>query len=181
MSAWRWLVWKDGNYLSRAVPESLVADTIAHTDNEALLPDAPPAVLEKNEPCPSLFLDLPGMVKMDRPRETFDLDGLMLVIPSEDVGAYSRAVRKGPSIDGLLYLNGFHRCLVLSEAHRAQLGRLLLEREGEAESRAEAFYAVNKTPDEALREATAKVLGVPTGAVPNLGNHKLDRFRRSVA
>lgn len=132
--------------------------------------------------------DMPGMVCVDRPWENFSFMDVRLTIPSEDVASFMLDLERLPLRDfsqgditiPYYKLHGFCKCIVLTPEQRSELINLLRARVAKAERAAEEFYAVTKAPSEVLREVAAKVNSQPLEEIPDLGGHKVDRFRPKV-
>lgn len=136
--------------------------------------------LEKSKSTKTFNIDMPGMICIDRPWETFMFRGLTLKIPSEDILMFMvnlEALQVRQLNNKSYYkLHGFLRCLVLTATQRDGLLRLLKLRCATAEQKAAEFWATRKTPSEVLREMAAKTTGQPLEKIPNLGGNKNDRF-----
>ncbi len=153
MTSWRWLVFEDnadGSYItSFAVHQwsyrAVMADLRSrHPDDK----------IKKDEPSDELFLDTPGMVITTRPIETFNLLGLRLRIPCEDVGQFANALLNAmtdPKQDQhwrlldtavpYLRLKGFHRAIILTRGQVRMLWKMLDERSATAAVRSDAHWA----------------------------------------
>lgn len=133
------------------------------------------------EPLTELHIDMPGMICTDRPMELVGVAGLDLHIPSEDIGAFVLAVEQlePREVGGQAFfkLHCWMRALCLSVGERLEFLAGLRSCLPKAEQRASEFYATRKVPSEVLREANARVTGVPVEKVPNLGANRLDRFK----
>lgn len=142
------------------------------------------ALVEDND-LVKMNIDQPGMVAMDRPWESFQLDSLTIEMPCEDIATFvlqleSVRARPIPGTSPLVNcykLHGFHRALCLDDDDRASLLQQLRDRLPSAEARAAEFWAGRKLPSEVLREAAALTSGQPLESIPNLGGNKQDRFR----
>lgn len=68
------------------------------------------------------LVDLPGMVRMDRTYEEFDLGGFKLSIPTTDIDFYYSELTRLPerSVNGKPYykIHGWIHCVVLTPEHR---------------------------------------------------------------
>lgn len=92
---WRWLTFDDsgpGHTVAHGVHESLVDVAIA--DLQQRYPDH--GNLASNTALPQLVLDVPGMAITTRPIEEFNVDGLKLEIPSEDLSAFAQMLMMPP-------------------------------------------------------------------------------------
>lgn len=127
-------------------------------------------------------MDQPGMVYVDRPWEGFRLPGLVLRLPSEDVTSFYQRieqleVRRFANGQEYFKLHSWMNCVVLRPTHKIALEVQLKKRMVSAEARALLFYADKKKASDVLREAAAKVRGVPLEQVPSLGERQAnDRF-----
>lgn len=81
------------------------------------------------------WMDLPGMIMVDRSIQDLDLDGgLRVSIPSEHFGYFAGAIMSAEPrighITGKTYykVHGWLHCTVLTQAQRDQLGELILAR-----------------------------------------------------
>ncbi len=130
---------------------------------------------------PSMFMDEPGMICTTRPIEEIDFEGLALHVPSEDIAAFVLRLDELQSrvVGEVTFykLHDWNNILCLSEREYDLLKVKLKALLPAAETRAAEFYAINKLPSEVLREANAKVAGVPVEEMPNYGANKCDRFK----
>lgn len=108
----------------------------------------------------SLFLDpgtivmfeLPGIVTMGRPLETFRFDGMVLVVPCEDVACLRIMLDESePRVfeyegQQITYhkIHGYQRCLVLSPSQREELSAMLAAAEPAATARGWEFESRNE-------------------------------------
>ena len=154
MSAWRWLVFKEES-------DGVIQAHAVHAwTRHAVLEDLRSRYkveLEKDEDLPAMMLDLPGMVITTRPIESFDLLGLKLEIPCEDVGAFwevlaERLTSPVTKADGghwrqvrggvrFVKISGFHRILVLTHDQALRLEKMLAARMESAAARANEHMA----------------------------------------
>lgn len=97
---------------------------------------------------PEAFLDLPGMVMQDRTYQDFQVDGLHLRLPTQDVYAFREELESGrlrtfQTGEKYYKLHGWLNCLVLSEvqgdALRAQIEARWPEIEAAAKAEDEEF------------------------------------------
>jgi hypothetical protein len=136
-------------------------------------------------------IDMPGMVAMNRPWMTFQIDGLSIDIPCEDVLEFIEQLKAAPMrtwtkgtteyVGSSYYkLHGFHKCIVLTPDLRAELLTQLESNLEEAEAQSKAFWADRKLPSQVLQEANAKAHGLEIDAYKNVdfGGHKHDRFQK---
>ncbi len=141
--------------------------------------------LISSRPCKDFSIDFPGMVAIDRPIETFNLFGLKVEIPSEDIASFIEQLESlEPRMSNpdkaswfqYYKLHGFLRAWVLTPSSREELLKTLKGRLQTAELRSKVFYFDRKLPSQVLREAAAKASGQPIENIPDLGGHKVDRF-----
>ncbi len=160
MAEWRWV--KFDGAKPHMVPLDLYDDIVRDLESRG-------CPLSEAKTSDRMTIDMPGMVCVDRPWEEFDLDGLRLEVPSEDVSMFlslCRGLSERVTHTGRSYrkLHGFLRCLVLTPAQLEELTELLGVREYEAEARAAAFYATRRTPAQVLRDAQP---GMPPELAPD--------------
>lgn len=140
------------------------------------------APLEDKKPAVKNRIDQPGPCYLTRPWEPFQMDDIIVEIPSEDVAAFISALEELPErifADGSKYfkLHGFCFCIVFTETQKKQFSQLLKAGLLKAEERATVFYADKKPHSQVLREAAAKANKIPIEEVGDLGGHKIDRFK----
>lgn len=166
---WKWITGDVGDDFlhGHACPEHLVDAVLGE------LRERYPRLRTDIEDGGYLFLDMPGMICLDRPTVTMTLpDGFRLELPCEDVVPfYGRAAELKMRPWGgheFTKLHGCGRCLVLD---RPLLETLLVGFDccvEDAEERAEEFYRM--TPNQALHMAQ----GLPQNV--DLGPDRLERF-----
>lgn len=141
--------------------------------------------VDKIEPVKEVFLDMPGLVAVDRPIEEFWVYdpklGLKVLIPSEDVQTFVRRMAVLPRRRFFGHTDYYkivarNRVLVLEPRYFDSLFNDLKEREARAEERATVFYRDRPSPAQVLREANAKATGIPIDQLPDLSGDKLKRF-----
>lgn len=85
-------------------------------------------------------LDYPGMVLMNRPWSTFELENLTVEIACENVGPFFRSMAKLKDRGGYYKIHSWHHCLVLDPTQfYILLGRIETGL-AEAEARDTEFY-----------------------------------------
>lgn len=179
MSTWTWLNFESettrtiGHAVHVSTRKAVIADLVARGCGS-------PVEIPIDED--GVHIDMPGMIAMTRPIEVFEMGGLRINIPSEDVAAFlidvdKLKVRHGADGSDYYKLHGFMRALVLSPSQRTMFRALLVGRVPTAERRASEFYAVNMLPSEVLRQAAAASSGRPVDEIPNLGANRQDRFK----
>lgn len=183
---WKWIT--SPNWKSHGVPVYLVQ---ALLDDLRARQEGDGEVEYTEKDTVHCAIDQPGMVCMDRPWMTFQVDGLTIEIPCEDVLSFYTQLKNLPAREfthgksmgvGMTYykLHAFHKCLVLTPDVRQELLDQLGERAMEAEVQATAFYADRKLPSEVLREAAAAATDTPLDEIPNLGANRQDRFKKTL-
>lgn len=173
---WRLVTWTDyvvrSHLVCTELEALLIADMAVRAPGVAVV-----SVIDKADD----GINMPGMIIVTRPNETFVLDGLELEIPCEDVRDILNRLERLPlrHFGEVPYykLHSFLRCTVLTPAQRDAFMAMLRERVFVAERKSEVFYEGRMLPSEALRVAAAKVTGVAVEDVPDLGGHKVDRFK----
>lgn len=125
------------------------------------------------------YVDAGGMCTTNRPRERFELPGLRIEIPSEDLSFFHRQLRgQVPHRHGertfYLMFGWLDRCFVFTERMRERFLAMLEARMPDAEVRCRVFYANRKTAQEVLREQNEK-----RGAPPDLpyGDDRAKQYR----
>ena len=185
MIPWKWLIidgWK-----SHGIPAYLVG-TLIDDLNARAEAEGQPVAFEAKDTI-HCAIDQPGMCYTDRPWMTFQIDGLAVEMPCEDVFDFVQQLKKLPKrtwkhgesqFVGADYykVHGFHRCLVLTPDLHAQLLAELEAGLQEAEARATAFLADKKPAWQVLQEANAIAAGKDKDAYKNVdfGGHKNDRI-----
>lgn len=177
---WKWL--KIDGWKSHAVPaylgHTLIADLRARRNEE---------IEYEEQDTTNVAIDMPGMIAVDRPWMDFELDGLTVEMPCEDVLAFwselknlrSREFTHGTGMGvGMTYykLHGLYKCIVLTPDLRFQLLEALADKTAQAEMEATAFWAGRKLPAQVLREAAALTSGKEIDQIGDMGGHKQDRF-----
>ncbi len=162
---WRYLTFYGAK--SHAVHENLsqeIIDDLSARDCE----------LESDEPLVTeLAIDQPGMIAADRPWINFNLAGLEITIPCEDVATFvlqcAKYELRGSPGKNYYKVHGFMKCLVLSQVQfmffRKELAMHLLD----AEQQAAEFWAGKRVYSEVLQDLA--------GVKADLGGHKADRFK----
>lgn len=140
--SWRFIVFEsteDGRIQSHCV-HTWMRRTVL--DN--LFDRFPADAVEKDIPTEAIFLDTPGMIIATRPIADFNLLGLKVQIPCEDVAVYADALlnaftdpdqAKHWRGTGIQYtkLRGFHRVLVLTRGQATLLHKMLEAKRAECE------------------------------------------------
>lgn len=169
MAGWHWMQF-DGA-IPHMVPTELRDVIIANLESRRYH-------LVEETPGMSMYIDMPGMIAVDRPDSTFDLDGLEISIPCEDVVDFIHKLKSLSLREERYYkLHAFHRCIVLTPTQRDVMLQILEELYPQAEAEALAFWSNRLLPSQMLREIAAKQTGRPVEEMPNLGGNKQDRFR----
>lgn len=171
MSEWRFIRFEGA--ICHTVPVELeagIVDDLVRRDCD----------LHSVQPVTGSSIDIPGPVCVDRPWETFDVDGLSLDIPCEDVEALADylgglQVRHTRDNEPYYKMHGFMRCLVLTPIQRDDLHMQMVERIPGADARSSEFYRTRKTPAQALRYANERAGGpLPAGIIPDRHAHFQD-------
>lgn len=167
---WKWITGDVGSDIlhGHACPEHLVEPMLGE------LRERYPRLNVETKDADYLFLDMPGMVCLDRPTTTWDLGGLRLEMPCEDIAPIYRQFARvemrtwGGSSFGKLH--GYYRCLVFDGPLRDILGAGFEVDIEDCERRAEEFYRTRMTPNQALHAAQGLSQDV------DLGPDRLARF-----
>lgn len=170
MPGWKWVVF-DGA-VSHMVPNEL-RDIIVMDLEQRNCP------FGWEEEGKTLFLDQPGPIATARPTEKFDIDGLELEVPSEDVAHFMLDLERLPLRGGCYYkMHGFLRCIVLTRSMRDDLLAQLKGICPAAEARAAEFWAGRPTPAQVLKQ----MAGIPKDLKhPKVDEYFPDRLERFVA
>lgn len=133
--------------------------------------------LESSEPITECGIDQPGMLAVGRPCVSFDLNGLEIDMPCEDVATFLLHT-DGYKLRGNYYkVHGWLTCVVMTPAQFKQYRAVLARELPDSEQRAAEFWAGRAVYSEVLRETAAKLSGTPLDKIPNLGGNKADRFK----
>lgn len=177
MAKWKW-----ARFASKSgAPDTFKPHAFPATLERSLLRDLidRDAAVSSVEPCTSLFADEPGIINVRRPIRHYDVGGLVLQIPSEDVDVFQHRLAEAPARTfeplprshvhrSYFKLHTWRLCLVLTVAQKNNLARQLLADLQFAVADARAFYSQNKLPTTVLREVQEARAGRP---LPELARH----------
>jgi hypothetical protein len=107
------------------------------------------------------LVDLPGMVRVDRTYEEFDLGGFKLSIPTTDIDFYYSELTKLPErqVNGKPYykIHGWIHCVVLTPEHRTIILNQIERDRNAINAKIDAELAKLKASKEALKDVLVPV------------------------
>lgn len=140
-------------------PEHLVETLIAELRQPTEHPEDPgcEGELVTDRAVVDAFIDMPGMVAIGRPAEKFELAGITLEMPCEDVLAFVDQLERtkihhvrGRSF--FIMVGMYGRCVVLTPRNRERLLGQMRERLPLATEKSRVFYATRRTPQQTLKD-----------------------------
>jgi hypothetical protein len=136
---WKWLTYNDA--LSHAVPERIVAEVKEDLASRG-------CHIRDEKFTEKISIDLGGPCAINRPVETFVLDSLKIIIPSQDVTPLLLTWRDTvptPSMELAVYkLKGFsQRCIVVTPYQKRRFLKMLENRMKAAKANHASFEANN--------------------------------------